>query len=662
MKTIMANLILFFSMLALFEANAAVYDKNTLVNVKLEYVSFYEAVVDIEFYLADDLDHAFFYVQADDVTRGMYASYVQHGFNKIKAVIQRERNKNRSITTRKIRLYATANGAKRFWQQSMDFEINWPGPEYINEVIGDSKVEHYDYSSVNTVNIVRHAYEARKIYRDVLVSGVPIYKARISGIFVVPSSDTGLAVKIGVDVDPAAARKIISGLLKNNHNIVDITVGDIDRKIYFDNDIIIAPAKKETLTAETLAILKNNTLSNEDFYALLGVKKPEPDDYVERQYKIAYDLIDSGLKPNLSRAKTILDEIISRDPDFVDAYIELARYIMKTAEAPVSFDMAEKKLLIARDINPEHANTRVLLGYVYTNQGRYDEAEKEYQKAEKLGTDNLWLYANRGLNFEKQSKTDQAIEQYIKVMSSPRKFDRNDRVMLWTHVRLFPLLESRQRYKEANRYYTKFVHDFPSQSCVLLSQAENELFNLGDYESAIEHSLLAGKEGCSRESAALAPAYYLKWFNQTENGERKINGVYRQAEAMAPEDVRLFYYLALSDFTSPVIHALVQKGRNLDVENGEGFTPLLLSVYTANRQAVKRLLAEGANINNVSRKMKISPLGLAVIRRDIDMVKLLIENGADTEMALPNGKDLYSWSRENGAVEISRLLGNKKSI
>ncbi|MFV2005756.1 MAG: ankyrin repeat domain-containing protein, partial [Gammaproteobacteria bacterium] len=272
-----------------------------------------------------------------------------------------------------------------------------------------------------------------------------------------------------------------------------------------------------------------------------------------------------------------------------------------------------------------------------------------------------WLYANWGLNHEKQSNIDQAINHYVKVMAKPRNFDRNDRVQRWTKGHLFPLLEKREKYVEADKLYTKYINDFPSESCVLQNQADNKLFNFGDYEAAIKQNILASKKGCHNKSDSLAVAYYLKWY-ASDNSNSTKDGAYRQAEAMAPDDARLFYYLARSKFTSPVIESLINIGRDLSTEDREGLTALLLAVYEDDYDAISRLVDAGADINGVSSQIKVSPLGLAVIKQNTSMVKFLVDKNADTEVLLPNGISIYKWAKESGHDDISHLLGDKQSI
>lgn len=662
MKVII-KVVLFVLTVVFFEANAGDYSSNTLIDAKLVEVNYYEAIVDIEFYLEDEKNLPSLFLEAGGFISTKYNVVIKRGFNKIKAPIKRPYIIGKeSHVTKKLTLYAREITSYPFWREEVEFEIIWPGTDFISEVLGDSKVDYFDYSSINSINISRHAYESEKIYKDILMSGAPIHKVKRFGGMGEAYDRPILKVKFGWDVEPAAAQNILSFLLKNNHKVVFADYGVLNAVNDKSHDVLITIAFRDRLSKAAIEKIEKNNLPDEEFLALLGAKKPSLDDYIERQYKFAYRLIDNGNSRNLKEAKNILDDIISKDPEYVNAYVELARCKIKIAQqTPESYKAAEKILLIAKDIDPEHADTRVLLGYVYTSQERFKEAELEYQLAEKIGTQNSWLYANWGLNDEVQSNIDEAIMHYLKVMDEPRRFARNDRVMKWTKDHLFPLLEKSKRYDEADKHYTQYIKNFPSSKCLYLDQAENNLFNLGDYESAIKKNILAANSGCQKKSASLAVAYFLKW-HAADNENSTKDSVYRQAEAMAPSDAALFFNLARSELTAPIINILIENGREFSSEDSEGLNALLMAVYVGNVEVVKRLVTLGSDVNGMSEKIKITALGLAVMKHDKEMVQLLVDNKADAAMPMLDGVSIYEWARTNSVIEVSQLLSDKQSI
>jgi len=661
---VVIKIVLFVLTVVFFEVNAEVYSSNTLIDAKLVEVNYYEAVVDIEFYLEDEKNLPSLSVEADSLNSTKYNVVIQRGFNKIKVPIKRPYIIGKeSHVTKKLTLHASELTSYPFWSEEVDFEINWPSTDFISEVLGDSKADYFDYSSIYSINISRHAHESENIYKDILMSGAPIHKVkRLGGMGEVHDSSI-LKVKFGWDVEPAAAQNILSFLLKNNHKVVFAEYGVLNAVNDKSHDVFITPAFRDKFSKVAIEKIKKNNLSDVEFLTLLGAKKPSLDDYIERQYKFAYRLIDNGNNRNLKEAKNILDDIISKDPEYVNAYVELARCKIKIAQqTPESYKSAEKILLIAKDIDPEHADTRVLLGYVYTGQERFKEAELEYQHAKKIGTENSWLYANWGLNDEAQSNIDEAIIHYLKVMDEPRRFARNDRVMKWTKDHLFPLMEKSKRYEEADKHYTQYIKNFPSSSkCLYLDQAENNLFNLGDYESAIKKNIMAANSGCQKKSASLAVAYFLKWY-AADTGNSTKDSVYRQAEAMAPSDATLFFNLARSELTAPIINILIENGRELSSEDSEGLNALLMAVYVGNVEVAKRLFILGSDVNGMSEKIKITALGLAVMKSDKEMVQLLVDNKADAAMPMLNGVSIYEWAKTNSVIEVSQLLNDKQSI
>jgi ankyrin repeat protein len=68
---------------------------------------------------------------------------------------------------------------------------------------------------------------------------------------------------------------------------------------------------------------------------------------------------------------------------------------------------------------------------------------------------------------------------------------------------------------------------------------------------------------------------------------------------------------------------------NLDSHDYNGFTPLLLAVLEQNQELVKMLIDGGANINAISKKEGNNALHIACKSKNVQLVKLLLDNGCD---------------------------------
>ena len=77
---------------------------------------------------------------------------------------------------------------------------------------------------------------------------------------------------------------------------------------------------------------------------------------------------------------------------------------------------------------------------------------------------------------------------------------------------------------------------------------------------------------------------------------------------------------------------LLGKGARIDLQNGEGSTPLGVAAQLGWLEGAERLLKRKASVDLANRRGE-TPLILAVHRRDVPMVRLLLSNGADPKKA-----------------------------
>lgn len=152
--------------------------------------------------------------------------------------------------------------------------------------------------------------------------------------------------------------------------------------------------------------------------------------------KKAVALIDFGDTASLEQAKHILERIITKDPKYQAAYVELARIAMKSNWGIEGLHQAENLLSSALQIQPDNANAKILLGYVYTHQKRFKEAETLFTEVSRGESTNLWLWANWGQLLAMQGKTDQAMQKYREAVTRPLSHDTYDRARLDAFAKL----------------------------------------------------------------------------------------------------------------------------------------------------------------------------------------------------------------------------------
>jgi ankyrin repeat protein len=122
---------------------------------------------------------------------------------------------------------------------------------------------------------------------------------------------------------------------------------------------------------------------------------------------------------------------------------------------------------------------------------------------------------------------------------------------------------------------------------------------------------------------------------------------------------------AAAEGHASVVDALIEAGADVHARSKAGFTPLLFAVRQGSVPAVRSLLKEKANVNDIAKAAAISSnstarpvsdatsaLAMAVINAHFDVAGLLVDNGADPNVPDARGSILHAlaWMRKPGAA------------
>ncbi|XP_033224897.1 ankyrin repeat domain-containing protein 17-like isoform X3 [Belonocnema kinseyi] len=105
-----------------------------------------------------------------------------------------------------------------------------------------------------------------------------------------------------------------------------------------------------------------------------------------------------------------------------------------------------------------------------------------------------------------------------------------------------------------------------------------------------------------------------------------------------------------------VVRALLDAGANVEDHNENGHTPLMEAASAGHVPVAKILLDHGAGINTHSNEFKESALTLACYKGHLDMVRFLLEAGADQEHKTDEMHTALMEASMDGHVEVARLL------
>ncbi|MDO3384920.1 hypothetical protein QWI17_03590 [Gilvimarinus sp. SDUM040013] len=409
----------------------------------------------------------------------------------------------------------------------------------------------------------------------------------------------------------------------------------------------------------------NQILATKDHYHPVVWKRISKPQYassiqemnVRQLYVKAVDEINFGTVGSLAEAKKYIDAVVARDSSFAPIYVEVARYQMKTRGGEEGYRIAEQALKQGLSIDPNYANSYVLLGFVYTHQGRFNLAIGAFEKANNLGTDNPWLWVNWGEMLKMQGEYDAALKMFEKIIDRGRPYNRYYQarenaymLALGIHVELGDMAE-------ADRLFRERLSQYSENDCLNYRYAKFRQEHFDDLDTVLHHAMLAKNSNC-RNSQEIAEfvgvAFYSKWANATDENEVKMSLV--QAQTFFPVGPKLIFELASDAKSIPILEKLINSGFSVDVADNEGATALIYSVFRSREvDAVEQLLALGANPNVVMGESGQPLILLALMYQRIDVAELLINAGLDVEAQMSDGESIQEAIRRMGYGELLNM-------
>jgi ankyrin repeat protein len=162
-------------------------------------------------------------------------------------------------------------------------------------------------------------------------------------------------------------------------------------------------------------------------------------------------------------------------------------------------------------------------------------------------------------------------------------------------------------------------------------------------------------------SALEADSSLLDATNEAGQSAFLLAKYYRQ-EAMAAfllslnPKLDLFTHCA-AGHTAEVLAALEKDPALMTAHSGDGWTPLHLAAFFGCKDLAEALLARGAEIESRStNSMKNTPLHAATAGRRNEMVKLLLERGADANAMQEGGWTALHGASQNGDRDMVETL------
>jgi cytochrome c-type biogenesis protein CcmH/NrfG len=372
--------------------------------------------------------------------------------------------------------------------------------------------------------------------------------------------------------------------------------------------------------------------------------------------------IDSGSDTAMSHAKAVLEAVTARDPSAGSAYVELARIAMKTNWGPEGLHQADTLLQSALKLNPDDVNAKIVMGYVETHQHRFKEAQALFSEVAKSDPPNMWLWANWAEMLAMQGHTSEAIEKYREALKRPPTNTSSDRARPDAYLHIMPLLEARGDVSSMEALYKQQASEYASTPCTSAAYARFELLTKGDPDAAIAIARPAVSGECDSGTSPrdiLGLAMYVAWDKapDTAAGEQALN----QARIYLPAGTRAFYLLASDEHTLPSARRLVRMNEPVDARDNESATALAHALANHDLPTARRLLGLGAKPDAEVGTQHMPAAFIPVIGQDPDGIRLMQHSGVDYATLRFRGVTAVELARQQGSVELLKLLDKKGS-
>ncbi len=119
------------------------------------------------------------------------------------------------------------------------------------------------------------------------------------------------------------------------------------------------------------------------------------------------------------------------------------------------------------------------------------------------------------------------------------------------------------------------------------------------------------------------------------------------------DEIQLIFFLIQNGASREMIELLIENGLDITYTNQEGLGAIDFAIKYRRKDILLLCKEHGVSLTESKRKSGLTPLMLAASFNDIDMMKLLIDLGAN-----PSKKDNFGMS----ALDYALKMGQKKAV
>ncbi|KAI9927736.1 hypothetical protein MW887_002588 [Aspergillus wentii] len=116
------------------------------------------------------------------------------------------------------------------------------------------------------------------------------------------------------------------------------------------------------------------------------------------------------------------------------------------------------------------------------------------------------------------------------------------------------------------------------------------------------------------------------------------------------------FVFAAKTWSDPAIRTLRRHDADIDIQAAGGYTALMELIDFGDLEAVKKLIAHGADVNACGAMSHFSPLSIAASQGNEEMTALLLDHGANLEIQDKAGQTALSMASRNDQLSTTHLL------
>ncbi len=290
-----------------------------------------------------------------------------------------------------------------------------------------------------------------------------------------------------------------------------------------------------------------------------------------------------------------------------------------------------------------------VLSFANNESGTNTEAEQHFEKANEL---------------RKLADYDAAITEYEKAIGLSPKSKIAQNAQYWIGQSYF----GAGQFDAALSAFQKLLDEYPASKTIpttklMVKQVQRakktkslfEAVKKGDIEQ-VKKFIAAGADVNARGNQSLTPLHFAAKGGHEEIARLLIAEGANVNVKMVDDSWTLLLTAAKNGHTK-LVKLLLEKGAKVDVGDDYGYTPLYYSIWSEDEEAVRMLIAAGADVNRrVNEEDEYNAFFYAVWMGDAGIVKALIDAGANVNYKDKGGRTPLHDAIEATDADVAKLF------